>query len=50
MTGSLWAPERHMLSLPLIPLVGDRSSDLRGYPGRLLEVQPGRKASFNFHN
>ena len=23
---------------------------MRGYPGKLLELQPGRKASFNFHN
>lgn len=48
--GSLWASVRNMLSRLLIHPVEDGSSDLRGYPGKLLELQAGRKVSFNFHN
>lgn len=39
-----------MLSLSQVRPVEDGSSDLRGYPGKLLELQEGRKASFNVHN
>lgn len=40
-----------MLSLLHIhPVEEDGSSDLRGCPGKLLELQAGRKASFNVHN
>lgn len=40
-----------MLSLPHTHQVGgDGSSDLRGCPGKLLELQADGKASFNVHN
>lgn len=48
--GSLWSSGRHVLSLSHIRPVEDGSSDLRGYPGKLLELQAGRKASFKVHN
>lgn len=41
--------EMHVIFSCICP-VGDGSSDLTGSPGKLLTLQPGRKASFNLHN